>query len=297
MSVALFLQLVISGLTMGAIYALVAIGYNVVFATTQIINFAQGQLVMLGAVGGLAIIQRVGGHPLWSLPLAAAGGAVIGAVVERLAYRPLQDNHAGKAIGWIITTLALGIIIENAAMLHWGSEPLRFPPFVAERTFNVGGAIFDTSHLFVFVTAIVLALLVERLLNRTQLGKAFKATSWNRETAEYMGINTRAVIVACFALGGALAAAAGFLAGPLTFASTTMGLFYGLKGFGAAILGGLGSGRGAIVAGLTLGVVENVIGGGLIPAGYRDAVAFAFLIVVLTFRPEGLYGEYTEKKV
>lgn len=296
MSPELLSQFILSGLTMGSIYALVAIGFNVIYSTTSIINFAQGEFVMIGVMVGFTLTTTFKLPILPALLVTVLVTALLGMLVERVAYNTLRESRAGMAIGWIITTVASGLILQNAAMRIWGSEPLPFPAMVKVQILKLGPAIFDTQQVFIFFSAIALALLTEALIHKTVLGRAFKATSFSRETAEYMGINTRLVILACFALSGGLAAVAGFLVAPLTFASSTMGLMVGLKGFGAAIVGGLGSGRGAIIGGLSLGVLETLIGGGMLPAGYKDAVAFALIILVLVVRPEGLFGEYVFKK-
>lgn len=281
------LQLIVAGMVMGSIYALVALSYNIIFSTTNIINFGQGEMVMMGAMVTLAFVA-------WGLPLyvafaaAVAFVALLGLAYERVAYRPAIRQAHG--VSWIISTLAVGIILQNLAMIIWGKEPLPFPALFPQVNFTLGGVVFDSSQILIFVAALLLAVIIEGFLAFTYIGKAIKATSYKREAAEYMGINTSLVIIFCFALSGTLSAAAGILVSPITFASANMGLIIGLKGFAAAILGGLGSGRGAILGGLSLGIVE-IFGGVLISGGFRDITAFLFLILVLLVKPEGLFGK------
>lgn len=297
LSTGVLAQLVLAGLTIGSIYALVAIGYNIIYSTTHIMNFAQGELVMLGAMVGFTAVALGKLPPVAGVLIAAVSVGLLGLGLERVAYWPLQRTQRARAgISWIITTLGVAIILQNLATRYWGSTPVPAPSLFRVVPVRWGAFTFDTGQVWVFLLAIALALGTEALVHRTLLGKAFKATSFNREAAEYMGINTSLVIFLGFGLSGALAAIAGVLVAPLTFASTAMGLLIGLKGFAVAILGGLGSGRGAIVAGLLMGVLENVIGGGLLPAGFRDIAAFGLLILALAIRPEGLFGEYTFKK-
>lgn len=296
MTSSFIIQLLITGLTMGSIYALVAISYNVIFSTTHIINFATGEFVMLGALVTLSIVTGINISPLLAIPLTMVIVAIVGLVVERVAYRPVQGvKVAGHSIAWIISTLAFSIILQNVAMIIWGKDFLPVPPLFETSNISFMGAALDTNQLFIFIGAMVIAMLVEVLLNKTYIGNMIKATSINRQAAEYMGIKTSYVISLSFAIAGGIASIAGVLVSPLTFASSTMGLLIGLKGFAVAIMGGLGSGHGAIFAGLSLGIIE-VFAGSLISAGYRDIVAFVLLIIVLAFKPDGLFGEAVVEK-
>lgn len=290
------MQLVISGLTMGSIYALVAIAYNIIFSTTHIINFATGEFVMLGALVTLSIVTGLHIPPLLAIPLTMIVVAIVGLMVERIAYRPVQGvKVAGHSIAWIISTLAFSIILQNIAMIIWGKDFLPVPPPFESKTISFMGAALDTNQLYIFLGALLIALLVEILLNKTYIGKMIKATSVNKQAAEYMGIKTSYVISLSFAIAGGIASIAGVLVSPLTFASSTMGLLIGLKGFAVGVMGGLGSGHGAIFAGLALGICE-VFAGSFISAGYRDIVAFVLLIIVLALKPDGLFGEAIVEK-
>jgi branched-chain amino acid transport system permease protein len=290
------LQLLFAGLTMGSVYALVAIAYNIIFSTTHIINFATGEFVMLGALITLSFVTGMNFPTLIAIPIAMILVAIVGVIVERIAYRPVQGvKVAGHSIAWIITTLAFSIILQNVAMLIWGKEFLPVPPPFGSSTISFMGAAIDTNQLYIFLAALILALLIEILLHKTYIGMMIKATSVNRRAAEYMGIRTTFVIALSFAISGGVSAVAGILVSPLTFASSTMGLLIGLKGFAVAIMGGLGSGRGAILAGLILGICE-VFAGSFISPGYRDIVAFVLLIAVLALKPDGLFGEAIQEK-
>ncbi|WP_027415347.1 branched-chain amino acid ABC transporter permease [Aneurinibacillus terranovensis] len=296
MTSSFIIQLLISGLTMGSIYALVAIAYNIIFSTTHIINFATGEFVMLGALVTLSLVTGVHIPSLAAIPIAMVVVAVVGLLVERLAYRPVQGvKVAGHSIAWIISTLAFSIILQNIAMIIWGKEFLPVPPPFGSRNISFMGAALDTNQIYIFLAALTIALLVEVLLNKTYIGMMIKATSVNRRAAEYMGIKTAFVISLSFAIAGGISAIAGILVSPLTFASSTMGLLIGLKGFAVAIMGGLGSGHGAILAGLLLGICE-VFAGSLFSPGYRDIVAFILLIAVLALKPDGLFGEAIQEK-
>jgi branched-chain amino acid transport system permease protein len=296
MTSSLLVQLLITGLTMGSIYALVAIAYNIIFSTTHIINFATGEFVMLGGLITLSLVTSLNIPSLAAIPITMVVVAVVGLIVERVAYRPVQGvKVAGHSIAWIISTLAFSIILQNIAMLVWGKEFLPVPPPFGSSNITFMGAALDTNQLYIFIAAITIAILVEILLNKSYVGMMIKATSVNRRAAEYMGIKTTFVISLSFAIGGGIASIAGILVSPLTFASSTMGLLIGLKGFAVAIMGGLGSGQGAIIGGLLLGICE-VFAGSLISPGYRDIVAFILLILVLALKPDGLFGEAIQEK-
>ncbi|HEY8347224.1 MAG TPA: branched-chain amino acid ABC transporter permease [Symbiobacteriaceae bacterium] len=296
MSLGFLLQLVFTGLTMGSIYALVAIGYNLIYATTGIINFSQGELVMMGGMVGLAAVTALGLPPHLAILVSLAVVSVLALAVYRIAWQPLSRRQSGGSrLGWILSTIGIGIVIQNVAMLLWGKEFHPLPALVPDGNLRLGELVINSVQAFVLLAAILLAVLTELLLNYTFLGKAFKATSFNAEAAAYMGINTPAMVGFSFALAGALAALAGFLVSPLTFASSVLGLIVGLKGFGAAVLGGLGSNRGAMVGGLILGVME-IISGTFITAGFRDITAFLLIILVLVMRPQGLLGQPVTEK-
>jgi branched-chain amino acid transport system permease protein len=277
------LQYLISGLTNGAIYALIALGFGIIYHATTIINFAQGEMVMLGALCAISIY-----HIYPSLPLAFLGGVVlvtlIGIVFERLALRPVKDPNP---LTLIIITVGGGVFIKGVAMLIWGKEAYSLPSFSGDAPFRLGAATLLPQNLWVIgLTALVL-LAMELFFRRTLVGKAMRACAYNARAARLVGISHGRMVQLSFALAAALGAAAGILIAPLTLGVYDMGTMLGLKGFCAAIMGGLGSSLGGVLGGLILGVAES-LGSGLISSGYRDAVAFFLLLLVLFLKPQGL---------
>jgi branched-chain amino acid transport system permease protein len=290
------LQFVFSGLSVGAIYALIALGFSIIYNATGIVNFAQGEFVMLGAL--IAISLQGAEH--FPLPLAFACSVlavtVLAAPVERLAVRPLRS--AG-VMAMIIATIAVSIILRGGAMLLWGKDHVPMRPFSATETLHLGGVTILTQSLWVLAIALAVMTGLQVFYARTAVGKAILATAIDREGAALVGIRTDNMVLWSFCLAGGLGATAGILIAPLHMAAFNMGTMLGLKGFCAAILGGLGSSVGGIVGGLLLGVLE-ALGVGFAPAGfsgYRDAFAFAVLLLVLFLRPTGILGRQAHKGV
>ncbi len=283
MELASLLQYLISGLTNGAIYALVALGFVIIYHATTIINFAQGEMVMLGAMCAISIYQV---YP--SLPVAFLGGValvtLVGILFERLALRPVKDP---SAIVLIIITVGGGVFFKGVAMLLWGKEAYSFPSFSGETPFHLGGATLLPQNLWVLGLTAVVLLALEAFFRLTLVGKAMRACAYNPRAARLVGISQGRMVQLSFALSAGLGAAAGILIAPLTLGVYDMGTMVGLKGFCAAILGGLSSSFGGVLGGLILGVAES-LATGLISSGYRDAVAFFILLVVLFLRPQGL---------
>ncbi|MBI4493974.1 MAG: ATP-binding cassette domain-containing protein [Chloroflexi bacterium] len=280
-------QLVASGLALGAIYALVALGYTLIFVATRVVNFAQGEFVMLGALVGYSLHVGLG----FPLPLAvvAAGlaAALVGLVAERVAVYPLRGQRS--SVAWVMSTLAVGLVLRSGATLGWGKVPLPFPAaFGSERVTFLGIAVVP-QDLATFALAVGLVLALEVLYRATMLGKAVRAVAFNPDAARLMGIDLSHVTLLSFGLSAALAAVAGILVAPITQASSQMGFVLGIKGFAAAAVGGLGSFRGALLGGLLLGTLE-VVASGLLWPGFYDVAAFALLILVLLVRPRGLIG-------
>jgi branched-chain amino acid transport system permease protein len=276
-------QYLISGLTSGAIYALIALGFGIIYNTTTIINFAQGEMVMLGALSAISIY-----HLVPSLPLAFGGGvaavALVGVVLERLALRPVRDP---SPITLIIITVGAAVLIKGVAMLLWGKEAYPLPPFSGNVPFHVGSATILPQNLWVLGLTVVLVAALEAFFRLTLVGKAMRACSYNARAARLVGIAAGRMVQLSFGLSAALGAGAGILIAPLTLGVYDMGTMLGLKGFSAAIIGGLGSLLGGVLGGLILGVAE-ALASGLISSGYRDAVAFFILLLVLFLRPQGL---------
>jgi len=283
------IQLLVAGLSMGSIYAIVGLAYNIIYSTTGIINFSQGEFVMLAGLFGLTIFNVLGVPMLVSLILTAIFLGIISLVLERVAYRPFMEYTEAGNISWIVSTLAFGIILNACAVLLWGKEYHGFPKNFPEILMNFRGATIDFNQIATIVVVLLIAVLLDLFLNKTTLGLSIKATTNNRNVAEYMGVDTKFVIMICFVLGGVISAFAGILIAPFTFASVYLGFVVGIKGFAVAILGGLGSGRGAVIAGLLIGVLEQ-FGSMFLGEGYRDIIAFVILIVVIVVRPQGIFG-------
>jgi len=279
------LQYVFSGLTNGAIYGLIGLGFSIIFNATAIINFAQGEFVMLGALMVIAL------HSLgFSLPVAFAAAVVavtvMGLVFERLAIRPARE---ATPISLIIITVGGGVLIKGLAMLIWGKDAYTLPPFSGQEPLVLAGATLLPQSLWIMALTIILVVGLEAFLHFTILGKAMRAASYNPVAARLVGIRVSQMVQFSFGLSAALGAAAGVLIAPITMGVYDMGTMLGLKGFCAAVIGGLGSIFGVVLGGLLLGVAE-ALASGLISSGYRDAVAFLILLLVLFFRPQGLIG-------
>lgn len=278
-----YLQFVLSGLSTGSIYVLIALGIVTIYSVTGIINLAQGEYAMLGAM--LAIT-----YTKWQLPLALAFGAsvvtviVIGMVVERLTVNPVRT---ASPVTLIIITVGVSIILRGIALLVWGATPYSLQEFTSGGPLNIFGAVVSLQRLWVMGTAAVVLLGLFFLLDRTMLGKALRACSINQGAASLMGISPAQMSLFSFALAAALGAIAGIVIAPLTLATYDMGLMLGLKGFVAAVIGGLVSAPGAVIGGLLLGVLES-LAAGLISSGLKDAIAFIVLLIVLLVRSENI---------
>jgi branched-chain amino acid transport system permease protein len=286
-SATFLLQLVLSGLAVGSIYALVALGFALIFATVRVVNFAQGEFVMIGALIGYSAHVSLG----LPLPLAvlAAGGASLGVAraPERLAVYPLRGGRAG--IAWVVSTLGVGLMLRSGAATVWGKAPLPFPAALGSGRVTIGELAFVPQEALTLGLALGAMLLLEGLRRGTLYGKAMRAAAFNLDAAKLVGINISQVSLLAFAASALLAGLAGVLIAPLSSASSEMGTLLGIKGFAAAAVGGLGTFQGALVGGLILGLAE-VLAAGLLRPGYGEVVAFLLLIVILLIRPGGLFG-------
>ena len=298
---AIFLQLVVSGIAVGMIYGVIAFGYQLTFATSRTLNFGQGEALMLGALVGLTTVNFLIGNALGSfwayllmLPVVMAFGAVQGAVVEWLGVR--QALKAKSEAGWIMATIALGIIFRNLAENIWGRDALRFPSPLPETALSVGSVRIQPMEIAIVIGALAMMLAVEFFNRRTIFGKAVVATAIDRDAAGLMGINTSRVITFSYALSSLTAALAGVLVAPVTLTGATMGAVLGLKAFAVAIIGGLTSGLGVVVGGLILGIVETLTGY-YVSTGYKDVPGLVLLLIVLSVKPAGLFGRLAIKKV
>jgi branched-chain amino acid transport system permease protein len=294
----ILLQLVVSGFALGMIYAVIAFGYQLTFATSGTLNFGQGEALMLGALVGLSLVGGIHGGPYMSywlmIPLVVGFGALQGMLVEWIGVRPAI--RIKSEFGWIMSTIALAIIFKNVAENIWGKDVLPFPSPLSSEPFTVLGANVQPMQVAVILGALAIMLAVE-VFNRTSIyGKAVVATSNDRDAAGLMGINTKLVITFSYALSSATAAFAGALVAPLTLTSATMGASLGLKAFAVAIIGGLTSGMGAIVGGIILGIAETATGFYL-STGYKEVPGLVLLLLVLAVKPSGLFGKAAIKKV
>jgi branched-chain amino acid transport system permease protein len=302
-----FVQQLINGLTIGSIYALIALGYTMVYGILRLINFAHGDIYMVGAYAGFILATSLGfaANPsvfgfivtlLGSMIIAAA----IGMAIERFAYRPVRKY---SKMTTLITAIGMSLLIEYLFVFIFSGTPRSFPQLLSNENYTLfGNATISTSQILIFVVSIFLMILLQWIIYKTKVGKAMRAVSFNLNSAKLMGINTDFVIAFTFALGSALAAAGGVLTAQYNpKIEPLMGIITGLKAFVAAVLGGIGNIPGAVLGGLLIGAAETlVVGYGQyvgIPSTYRDAVAFAILILVLLLRPAGLLGSNVQEKV
>jgi branched-chain amino acid transport system permease protein len=286
-------QLVFTGLALGAMYALVALGYNITYATSRTVNFSQGQAVMVGAVVAYVLHVALG----WPFPLALPGTlvalAALGVVVERVAVRPFLR---AASISWLLTTIAVGIIAENVAMMTFGKDARAFPSPLTQTPWTVLGAGVYPHELLVPAAGLAIMALVELAFRRTLAGKALRAVAFSHDAAGLMGIDVDRTITAAYAISSVLAGVAGVLLAPLLNVSATMGTTIGLKAFAVAIIGGMESPRGIVVAGVLYGVFESIVSGYL-GTGVREISGFGLVILVLLARPWGLFGRPAARRV
>jgi branched-chain amino acid transport system permease protein len=292
------LQQLLNGLSLGAIYALIALGYTMVYGVLRFINFAHSDVFMVGAFIGYYMGKLVPEHTLWGglavLGTAMLGCALLGMTIERLAYRPLRG---APTLNVLITAIGVSLLLEYTGQVFFGAAPRNFPAVFPVRSFSLGGVIVTSNQLIVIAVSVVLMVVLQFIVYRTKIGTAMRAVSLNPKAAVLMGVNNDVVISFTFGLGSALAAAGGILYA-LNYPSIDplMGVMPGLKAFVAAILGGIGNIPGAALGGLILGTVETFVAGSEWST-YKDAIAFAILIIILLFRPAGLLGKFTVEKV
>ncbi|HEU5079234.1 MAG TPA: branched-chain amino acid ABC transporter permease [Opitutaceae bacterium] len=295
-----FLQQVINGVSLGAIYALLALGYTMVYGVLRFINFAHCDVFMIGAFAGMYIGRHVPEETVWGGLTVLAGAmlicAVLGIVIERLAYRPLRS---GPTLNVLITAIGVSLFLEYGAQDEhvFGQRPQAFPQIFPNTSFQLGDVRLSSNQLIVIVVTVILLVGLRLFVMRTRLGTAMRALSFNPKAAQLVGVNNNVVISATFGLGSALAGAGGILYA-MNYPSIEpfMGVMPGLKAFVAAVLGGIGNIPGAALGGLLLGVVETFVNGSDYST-YKDAIAFAILILILLFRPAGLLGRSTVEKV
>ena len=300
-----FIQQLLNGLVLGSMYALVALGYTMVYGVLNLINFAHGDVLMIGAMFGLTILQLleayIPGLPGYvQLALAILGAIpltmLVSILIERVAYRRLRN---APRLAPLITAIGISILLQTFAMMIWGRSPIPFPQLLSPEPIMIGGAMITQTQVLLLVLAAVAMGALVLLVERTKMGRAMRAVAENPRVAGLMGVDANRVIVATFAIGAALAAVAGVMWGA-NYASITftMGVLPGLKAFCAAVLGGIGNIYGAMLGGLLLGIIEALgagyigdLTGGFLGSHYQDIFAFVVLILVLTLRPSGIMGE------
>jgi len=286
-------QYLITGITVGSIYAMVAVGFNIIYNVTEIINFAQGEFVMLG--GLMMVLLHVG----MGLPLIAAFPATItivtlvGMLLDRLAISPIRQP---TVLTLIIATIAASILLKGTAMFIWGKDPYDLPAFSGRNPINFLGAVIQPQYFWVIGFLILTVIVLTLFFEKTILGKAMSACADNPDAASLVGINVKQMIVLSFALSAAIGAVAGIVVTPISLMEYDRGAMLAVKGFGAAVLGGLGSFPGAVIGGLILGAIES-LGAGLISSGYKDAFALIVLMFVLFYKPSGIFGDIEVSKI
>lgn len=293
-----FLQQLLNGLSLGAIYALIALGYTMVYGVLRFINFAHSDVFMVGAFIGYYMGKIIPENTIWGglvvLVVAMVGCALLGMLIERLAYRPLRG---AATLNVLITAIGVSLLLEYSGQVFFGATPRTFPSVFPSVNFSLGDLIISSNQVVVIVVTALLMLGLQFIVYRTKIGTAMRAVSLNPKAAQLVGVNNDVVISFTFGLGSALAAAGGILYA-LNYPSIDplMGVMPGLKAFVAAVLGGIGNIPGAALGGLLLGTVETFVNGSQWST-YKDAIAFAILIIILLFRPAGLLGKVSVEKV
>jgi branched-chain amino acid transport system permease protein len=286
-------QYLITGLTVGSIYAMVAVGFNIIYNVTDIINFAQGEFVMLGGLIMVFFHVALGLPLILAFPSTVILVTVVGILIDRLAIRPIRQP---SVLTLIIATIAVSILIKGAAMFIWGKDPYDLPAFSGRNPINFMGAVIQPQYFWIFGFLILTAVALTFFFEKTIIGKAMSACADNPDAASLVGIDVKRMILLSFALSAAIGALAGIVITPISLMEYDRGAMLAIKGFGAAILGGLGSFPGAIIGGLIIGSIES-FGAGLVHSGYKDAFALIVLMAVLFFKPSGIFGNIEISKI
>jgi len=289
-----WIQQLVNGISLGSIYALIALGYTMVYGIIKLINFAHGDVFMIGAFIGFYAIAKweLGFFP--ALLLAVVICAIFGVLIERIAYKRLRN---ATRIAALITAIGVSLLIEYTTIFFRGAQPAAYPDVIKNKSFDIFGVQISSTSILILSVAIVLMILLQFIVHKTKIGKAMRAVSHDADAARLMGINVDNTISATFAIGSALAGAAGVIFGVYyTKIDPLMGVIPGVKAFIAAVLGGIGIIPGAMVGGMLLGVVESLVSA-LGFSLWRDAAAFVILILILIFRPSGIFGKNAREKV
>lgn len=289
-----WVQQLVNGISLGSIYALIALGYTMVYGIIKLINFAHGDVFMIGAFIGFYAISGWGLGFFPALLLAMVVCAIFGVLIERIAYKRLRN---ATRIAALITAIGVSLLIEYSVIYFRGAQPEAYPDVLSKGTFNLFGAQISIQSIMILSVSIALMLILQFIVHKTKIGKAMRAVSHDVEAARLMGINVDNTISATFAIGSALAGAAGVIFGVYyTKIDPLMGVIPGVKAFVAAVLGGIGIIPGAMAGGMVLGIVESIVSA-LGFSLWRDAAAFVILILILIFRPSGIFGKNTREKV
>ncbi|UCD78371.1 MAG: branched-chain amino acid ABC transporter permease [Desulfobacterales bacterium] len=286
-------QYLITGLTVGSIYAMVAIGFNIIYNVTEIINLAQGEFVVLGGLIMVFFHVAAGLPILLSFPLTVIMVTLVGILLDRLAIRPIRQPSVLKLI---IATIGASIVIKGIAMIIWGKDPFDLPAFSGRNPINLMGAVIQPQYFWVGGFLLVIVVFLTLFFEKTIIGKAMSACADNPDAASLVGINVKQMILLSFSLSAAIGAVAGIILTPIALMDYNRGAMLAVKGFGAVVLGGLGSFPGAILGGLIMGSIES-FGAGLIHSGYKDAFALIVLLAVLFIKPSGLLGSVEITKI
>ncbi|MGA1861498.1 branched-chain amino acid ABC transporter permease [Deferribacter thermophilus] len=287
------MQFLYSGLTTGSIYVLVAIGFNIIYNTTGIVNFAQGEFVMIGGMLIYTTLSLFNVPMLLSFILTIILSFILGIISEKLFLNRVKLKNE---INLITITLAIAIILRGLAMIIWGRDSLKVEPYIVEKTLNVPGGVITTNSLMVIIISIIIALSLSAFFKFNKYGKAFRACQIDTYAAANCGINVKNIKMLSFAIAGALGGIAGILITPITFVTYNDGIMSGLKGFSAAVLGGFGSFTGAIIGGYLLAILESFFAL-IFPSGFKDAFAFLVLLLVLFSFPNGIFGKKKADRV
>jgi branched-chain amino acid transport system permease protein len=289
-----FLNYLVSGLSLGSVYAIIALGYTMVYGIAKMLNFAHGDVIMVGAYVCFFAFTRYGLNPLLSVILAMLVCTCLGIVIEKLAYKPLR---AAPSLAVLITAIGVSYLLQNLALLFWSSNPKVFNSIIPNESLNLGGLTVSYITILTIAVCIVIMIVLTTFINKTKLGKAMRAVSEDKGAAQLMGIDVNTTISVTFAIGSGLAAIAGvLLCSAYPNLTPTTGSMPGIKAFTAAVFGGIGSIPGAFLGGLMLGVIEN-LAKAYISTQISDAIVFGVLIIVLLVKPAGLLGKRAQEKV
>jgi len=291
-----FIQQILNGISLGSIYALIALGYTMVYGVVQLINFAHGEILMVGTFAAFFAITALGANFALAILVAMIASAVLGVVIERVAYKPLRKS---SRLAVLITAIGASLLLQNGGLYVFGTDYQAFPRILANHQFKFldGGVTITSYQLLIFVVTLLMMIVLQYIVQRTKVGKAMRAVSWDKDAALLMGINVDSTISITFAIGSAFAAVAGVLLGLYyNTVNPLMGLMPGLKAFVAAVLGGIGLIPGAFAGGFLLGIVEALVGG-YWSTEWRDPFVFAILIFILIVKPSGLLGKDEGEKV